>query len=104
VGKNYLGQLVGGPLRFLMQERAVDIADRENEVISLQFLLTLDKPLQFITAGRALEEAWGDDGDKERDPIERLLNALLPILTPLDIVAILEDWKLFSGMHLHFVA
>ena len=70
VGGNCLSEPVTSPLRLIVQERAVNVVDGENEVIAPQFLLTPKKALQFITTGLTLEEARGDDGNKERDRVE----------------------------------
>src|SRR5690348_15187358 len=55
--------------------------------------------LNFRATGRATEKAGGNYRYQKSHRIQRLVNTLLPVLPPGDIVAVLEDQKLLACLH-----
>jgi hypothetical protein len=60
--------------------------------------------LEFFATVVAVKEAGGNDGDEERHRVERLFEALLPVIAPLNDFAVLEDGELDADLHPDFVA
>jgi hypothetical protein len=44
------------------------------------------------------EESGGDDDEQQRDGVEGLVNALLPVVAPGDVGAVLEDGEGLPGL------
>ena len=78
--------------------RAVYVIDGEYQVAAPQLLLALQKSFQFTATLRTLEKAGCDYRNEKGDGIERLLNSLLPLLTPRNVIAILEDVESISAL------
>ena len=46
-----------------------------------------------------MEEARGDDDQQQGHHVQCLVNALLPVLPPDNVTAILKDRELLAGLH-----
>lgn len=52
----------------------------------------------------AFEETWSYDGYQERYFVNCFFKPLLPVLPPFDVIPILEDGKLLTGLHFNLCA
>src|SRR5205085_5780684 len=68
------------------------------------FLLPLQKPLQLFAARLAPEESRRDDGNEEGHHIDRFFDPLPPLLSPGNVLPVLENHERFAGLHAHLSA
>ncbi|CAM5688517.1 hypothetical protein SGLAM104S_07720 [Streptomyces glaucescens] len=60
--------------------------------------LPLQEAAHLVPARRAAEQTRGDDDQQQRHRVQRLVDALLPVLAPGDVVAVLEDGEFLAGL------
>lgn len=82
-----------GVLRLLLligKHGSIDVQQRQDEVVALEFFLPLEEQLELVTAGRAFKVARRDDGYEKRASVDALFDTFLPLLTLLSVIAILK--------------
>ena len=85
------GQLVAGAGVLALQQRRRDEVDRQDALRLPRLALVIEKARQLRPAGGAAEEAWGKDRDEKRARCQGAVDPLLPLLTNLQVVDVLEN-------------
>jgi hypothetical protein len=97
-------QGVGFSLRLDIENGATHIVNGQDQVTAAEFRLAIKESFELDTAIRTLEKTGRDDRNKKCHSAKRLIDALLPLLPPNDILSILEDMESFTRLHAHFAA
>jgi hypothetical protein len=103
-GGDDICQRVGFPLSRVVENRAVDVIDRQDQVMSSKLFLPIEEALEFSTACLAPKESRRQNWDQKSDGMERSVDALLPLLAPGDVVVVPENREFFSGLQTYLAA
>ena len=94
----HAGHLVGLPRRKVLDLAGPDPVDGQDEVGATQRRLPLAEPAELGATGLAAEQAGRHDDQQQGGAVQRPVDALLPVLPPGDVVAVLEDRELGAGL------
>ena len=96
-----LGQCVVRTLIGIVEQGSVEVVNRENEIVPIKLLLTIQELLNLPAAIVAFEETRSQNWNQKGHRAQGSMDAGFPILAPVDVVAVLEDKKLFARLELY---
>src|SRR5260370_6661590 len=80
------------------------VVDWQDEVAAVERLFSCMKSCYLAFAVTAFEEIWCDNHEQQGRRVKGLVDALLPVSTPFNVIAVLEDSELMAGLHANLAA